>query len=245
MAVALNLAPATTSAHPADEGELWRELQEQYGRPSDKEPEEEIEEPAAPPPPPMLSIIGSTIVLGYKHILPSGIDHILFVLGLFFASTQFRPLLIQVSSFTVAHTVTLALASLGLVELPANIVNPLIALSIAYVAIENILFHRMTLWRPFIVFGFGLLHGLGFASAFIRFDQVAGQDTPGLFFPRLISFNIGVELGQLSILLIAYALMHWFYERKWYDARVRIPISLLIAAVGIYWVYEAVTTGTY
>ena len=99
--------------------------------------------------------------LGFVHIVPEGADHILFVLGLFLLSARLRPLLWQVTAFTVAHAVTLTLAALGYVSLPSGLVEPLIALSIAYVGIENALVDRLTRWRPAVVFGFGLLHGLG------------------------------------------------------------------------------------
>ena len=136
---------------------------------------------------------------GFDHIVPLGVDHILFVLGLFFLSTHLRPLLWQVSAFTLAHTITLALAALGYVTVPASIVEPLIALSIAYVAVENIFLRTLSPWRPFIVFGFGLLHGLGFASVLAQFGLPEQN-----FVPALIGFNIGVEIGQLSVIAVAY-----------------------------------------
>lgn len=176
------------------------------------------------------------IVVGFEHIIPKGIDHILFVLGLFFFSTRLRPLLLQVSAFTVAHTVTLALATFGIVNLPGSIVEPLIALSIAYVAFENILSKRMSPWRPVLVFGFGLLHGLGFAS-------VLGEVglAPGLAAVGLIAFNIGVELGQLAVIFTAFLLVgFWFGAKPWYRARIAIPASVVIGLVGLYWVVERV-----
>uniref|UniRef100_UPI0035661A0A HupE/UreJ family protein n=1 Tax=Loktanella salsilacus TaxID=195913 RepID=UPI0035661A0A len=111
----------------------------------------------------------SYVPTGFDHIVSLGVDHILFVLGLFFLSSALKPLLWQVSAFTLAHTITLALAALGYVTVPASIVEPLIALSIAYVAVENIFLRRLSPWRPFIIFGFGLLHGLGFASVLAQF----------------------------------------------------------------------------
>lgn len=232
--------PQYASAHPSED-ELIRQLEEQYGRPRPSQdpdrqaqPElEQLEEEAAPPG--FLQTVGDYLVIGYQHILPKGVDHILFVLGLFLASTRFRPLLIQVTSFTVAHTATLALAILGYVSIPASIVEPLIALSIAGVAIENIVLKQMSPWRPVVVFGFGLLHGLGFAGVLVEIGMPQGQFVTGL-----ISFNVGVELGQLSVLLMAYALLHWFYNRDWYRLRVQIPISAIIAAVGLYWTIERI-----
>lgn len=147
------------------------------------------------------------IPVGFDHIVPKGLDHILFVLGLFFLAARFRPLLLQVSLFTVAHTITLALAALGYTQFVddftqgtlgvafIDIVEPLIALSIAYVAIENIFMKGISPWRPFVIFIFGLLHGLGFASVLAEFGLPEGT-----FVAALIGFNVGVEIGQLAVI---------------------------------------------
>jgi hypothetical protein len=176
----------------------------------------------------------SYIPVGFDHIVPKGLDHILFVLGLFFLSTRAKPLLWQVTAFTLAHTVTLALSSLGYVSVPARIVEPLIALSIVYVAIENIYSDRLSRTRPLVVFGFGLLHGLGFASVLGEFGLP--EDA---FVPALIGFNIGVELGQLTVIAAA-ALLCWTWaaRQSWYRQAVSIPASVAIALVASYWVYE-------
>ncbi|WP_432256201.1 HupE/UreJ family protein [Limimaricola sp. AA108-03] len=173
------------------------------------------------------------IPVGFDHILPKGLDHILFVLGLFFLAARLKPLLWQVSAFTLAHTVTLALAALGYVSVPAAIVEPLIAASIAFVALENIFFPRLGLWRPIVVFGFGLLHGLGFASVLGEFGLPAGS-----FVPALIGFNIGVELGQLTVIAIAFLVVGLAWKRDWYRQVVAIPASAAIALIGAYWVVE-------
>ncbi len=176
------------------------------------------------------------VVIGFEHIVPKGLDHILFVLGLFFFSLRIRPLLYQVTSFTVAHTVTLALATLGIVTISPAIVEPLIAASIVYVAVENVLFRKMTPWRTAVVFGFGLLHGLGFASVLGEIGL-----SPARFLTGLIGFNIGVELGQLAVILVAFlAVGLWFGRRAWYRSAVSVPASVLIAAVGAYWFVERV-----
>lgn len=177
----------------------------------------------------------SYIPVGFDHILPKGLDHILFVLGLFFLSTRLRPLIWQVSAFTLAHTVTLALGALGWVNVPGSIVEPLIAASIVYVAVENIFASGLNPWRPVIIFGFGLLHGLGFASVLGDFGLPEGQ-----FIPALIGFNIGVELGQLAVIAIAFALVFWAMKKDWYRARIAVPASCVIAAVGAYWFVERV-----
>ena len=177
----------------------------------------------------------SYIPVGFDHILPKGLDHILFVLGLFFLSTRLRPLIWQVTAFTLAHTVTLALGALGWVNVPGAIVEPLIAASITYVAVENIFHSALNRWRPLVIFGFGLLHGLGFASVLGDFGLPAGQ-----FVPALIGFNIGVELGQLAVIAIAFVLVGWAMKRDWYRRAIAVPASCVIAAVGAYWFIERV-----
>lgn len=153
----------------------------------------------------------SYVPTGFDHIVPLGVDHILFVLGLFFLSTHLRPLLWQVSAFTLAHTITLALAALGYVTVPASIVEPLIALSIAYVAVENIFLRTLSPWRPFVIFGFGLLHGLGFASVLAQFGLPEAN-----FVPALIGFNIGVEIGQICVIAVAFLCV---YQAREYSER--------------------------
>ncbi len=175
------------------------------------------------------------IPVGFDHILPKGLDHILFVLGLFFLSARLAPLLWQISAFTLAHTVTLALGALGVVNVPGSIVEPLIAASIVYVAVENIFAKKLNPWRPVIVFGFGLLHGLGFASVLGEFGLPDGQ-----FIPALIGFNIGVEVGQLTVIALAFVAVGWLAGRPWYRRVISIPASCAIAAVGAFWVVERV-----
>ncbi len=168
--------------------------------------------------------------LGFKHIIPLGIDHILFVLGLFLFSTKLRPLFIQISAFTLAHSITLALAMLGLFSLPARIVEPLIALSIAVVAIENIFFRTLRPWRWILVFCFGLVHGLGFASALKDLGLVKSQ-----FLTILVGFNVGVEVGQLTVISGATLLTIWFWKKRWYFKGIVLPGSIGIAAIGLFW----------
>lgn len=172
---------------------------------------------------------------GVEHIIPKGTDHILFVLGLFFSSLVLRPLFWQVTAFTLAHTITLALAALGFVQIPGNIVEPLIALSIVWVAIENCVFKKPSKWRPLVVFGFGLLHGLGFAAVLSDYGLPEGS-----LVSSLLAFNIGVEIGQLFVLLAAAALFWRIRNKSWYRRRVQVPASLLIALVGLFWFVERV-----
>ncbi|MEP7083115.1 MAG: HupE/UreJ family protein [Betaproteobacteria bacterium] len=183
-----------------------------------------------------LQVAAQYVVLGFTHILPKGLDHILFVLGLYLLSTRWKPLLIQVTAFTVAHSITLGLSIYGIFSLPATIVEPLIAASIAYVAIENVLTNRLHAWRPFVVFGFGLLHGMGFAGVLREIGLPRSE-----FLSALVSFNVGVELGQLTVITLAFVLTGiWFRNKPWYRSRIVVPASLLIAATGLYWTVERV-----
>jgi hypothetical protein len=174
--------------------------------------------------------------MGFTHILPKGLDHILFVLGLFLLSPQLRPLLVQVTAFTVAHSITLALGLYGYVEISPKIVEPLIAMSIVFVAVENLMTTKLTPWRPFVVFAFGLLHGLGFAGIL----QELGLP-PDQYVTALVGFNVGVEFGQLAVIALAFfATAYWFSQRSWYRARIVQPASLLIAAAGLFWTIERI-----
>ncbi len=178
--------------------------------------------------------------IGIGHILPGGLDHILFVLAIVLASPHIRPLLIQVSAFTVAHTVTLALAASGVVSPPTAIVEPLIAATIAWVAVENLIFGDITRWRPLLVFGFGLIHGLGFAGFFGELGLPSGQ-----FWSALIGFNIGVEIGQLAVVAAGGLVLYGFLravprdeKARHYRRFVEVPGSLLIGLTGLWWVWE-------
>ena len=186
------------------------------------------------------STIWLYLKVGVGHILPGGLDHILFVLALVLTSTQTRALLIQVTTFTVAHTVTLGLAASGLISPPASIVEPLIAASIAFVAIENLFVREMPRWRPLVVFGFGLLHGMGFAGFFGELGLPDGQ-----FWSGLIGFNIGVEVGQLAVVAVALILLvtirkdfGWFKDERRYRTWIVAPASLVIGLVGAWWTIE-------
>ena len=181
------------------------------------------------------------IPIGFDHIVPKGLDHILFVLGLFFLSARMRPLLTQVSLFTLAHTITLALAALGYVVVPGSFVEPLIAASIVYVAVENIFMKNLSPWRPFVVFGFGLLHGLGFASVLAEFGLPKSA-----FVPALIGFNIGVEIGQLAVIAVMF-LCVWQVLRvdrgsnEAFQGKV-LYVVLGVAAAALIWLNPSVTS---
>lgn len=179
--------------------------------------------------PTRLEIVRQYLWLGYTHILPKGLDHILFVLGIFLLSPRWKTMLWQVTAFTVAHSITLGLSIYEVVSLPPRIVEPLIALSITYVAIENLLTRELKPWRLALVFGFGLLHGLGFAGVLKELGLPREE-----FVTALLTFNLGVEGGQLTVIAAALLTVAPFVHRPWYRRRLAIPASLTIAVMGLY-----------
>jgi hypothetical protein len=182
------------------------------------------------------AIVWEYIVLGFTHIVPKGVDHIVFILGLTLISKRLIDLVIQVTAFTVAHSVTLAMGLYGVLTLPASIVEPLIAASIVFIAVENCVQTQVKRSRTLIVFGFGLLHGLGFASVLTELGLPARDFVVGL-----LAFNVGVELGQLLIIAMAYfAVGIWLLQAPWYRIRVAMPVSVLIGSLGVYWFVERV-----
>ena len=179
--------------------------------------------------------ISKYVKSGFVHIIPLGLDHILFVLALFLSTTRFGTLLWQVTAFTLAHSVTLALSSLGFISLSGSIVEPLIALSIVWMAIENIRSEEAGQRRIWVIVIFGLLHGLGFASVLSEFGLP--QEA---FLMALFSFNVGVELGQLTVLGVAAALLMAWSKKPTYRMFVQIPLSAIIGLIGAYWFVERV-----
>jgi hydrogenase/urease accessory protein HupE len=174
------------------------------------------------------------LALGFTHIVPKGLDHMLFVLGIYLLSGRARSVFWQVSAFTVAHSITLGLSMYGIVAVPPKVVEPLIALSIAYVAIENIFLSELKSWRVALVFGFGLLHGMGFAGALKELGLPRSE-----FVTALVTFNVGVEAGQLAVIGAAFALVGWYCaDRVWYRRRVVVPTSMLIACTAVYWTIQ-------
>lgn len=176
------------------------------------------------------------LTLGFTHILPNGLDHMLFVLGIYLLSQRARTVLWQVSAFTVAHSITLGLSLYGLIHVSPRIVEPAIAISIAYVAIENVFLKELRSWRVALVFAFGLLHGMGFAAALQELDLPRSE-----FLTALLSFNVGVEAGQLAVIGVAFLFIGWqFSQRIWYRSRVVIPASAAIACMALYWTVERI-----
>jgi len=174
------------------------------------------------------------IKAGFEHIIPLGIDHILFVMGLFFSTLKLRSLILQVTAFTFAHSITLALAALGFVKLQLSLVEPLIFLSIVWVAFENTFFKKTTKWRPLVVFSFGLLHGLGFATLLTEYGLPKDN-----FISLLLAFNVGVEFGQFAVLLAAFILVRLIYIKTEYKNQLKIPASMLIGCIGLFWFVES------
>jgi hypothetical protein len=179
------------------------------------------------------------LALGFEHILPEGTDHILFVLGLFLLSCHLKPLLWQVTAFTVAHSITLGLAMYGVFRLPSSVVEPLIAASIAFVAVENICTPELKPWRPVVVFCFGLIHGLGFSSVLLSLGLPRHD-----FATALVAFNGGVELGQLAVITATFLVVGWWRNKKWYRRVIVIPVSALIAATGVFWTVQRIMLAT-
>ncbi len=174
---------------------------------------------------------------GFGHVLPEGLDHSLFVLGIFLLCRQWKPLLLQISAFTLAHSVTLALATLGPLSAPPRLVQTLIAATIALLALEN-------LWKPAysnrrlaLVFSFGLIHGLGYASALGAFS--IPKDS---VLVALAGFNLGVEAGQIAVLALALLLTGWIRSEALFQRWVSTPASSLIGLTGLYWALKPLWT---
>ena len=192
--------------------------------------------------PSLWDIIKRYVHSGIIHIVPHGLDHILFVIGLLAFSLSGHHLLWQVSLFTIAHTLTLAAASLGWITISPSLIEPLIALSIAYIGIENLLQKSsqsgpsLRLARSGVVFAFGLLHGLGFASVLAEFGL-----PDSAFIASLISFNMGVEIGQLMIVVPLFVLLKVIAPTpRYYRYLFQAPVSVVIAVIGLYWAMERV-----
>lgn len=184
-----------------------------------------------------LEIAGKYVVLGVEHIL-SGLDHVLFVLGLILLGGNLKSLIKTVTAFTIAHSITLTLAVTKILQPSPRFVEPLIALSIVAIAFENLRprkpveeGQKTADYRPYVAFGFGLLHGFGFAGALGEIGLQGGE-----LANALLSFNIGVELGQACIILAAAPLIAWALKAKpevWKKAAA--VCSGGIAVVGGYW----------
>jgi hydrogenase/urease accessory protein HupE len=192
---------------------------------------------ASAPPRASLARAGSMVRMGVEHIL-TGYDHLLFLLGLVLACRSVRVLLGAVTAFTAAHSITLAVSTLGLWAPPPSLVEPLIAASIAYVGLENLIAPSARgRWR--LTFPFGLVHGFGFAGA-LREVHFARESLPVV----LGAFNVGVELGQLAVLTAMVPVVLAMRRRSWFRRRGRIALNGAVAVTGFAWTVLRVFGGT-
>jgi hydrogenase/urease accessory protein HupE len=180
---------------------------------------------------------GSWVESGFRHVVPLGLDHMLFIIGLFLMVPEWKPLIKQSLMFTLAHSVTLALSVLGWISLPSRMVEVLIAFSIAFIGVENLFSHKVGKLRLFLVLAFGLIHGMGFAS--VLADKLEGIPRERLTVP-LLGFNIGVELAQITVLATAFLLL--WPLRKW-TLQVQNAGSVLVALAGFGWMIERIFFG--
>jgi hydrogenase/urease accessory protein HupE len=172
--------------------------------------------------------------LGFRHILPEGLDHVLFIIGICLINKKIKPIIWQATAFTIAHTIALALSMKNVIAAPAGIIEPIIAASIVFVAIENLLLQKMKPWRLLLIFGFGLVHGMGFASSLN--DIGLPRDT---FYTSIGMFNLGVEICQLLVIgMVYFLLIKPFHQYAWYRKGIVFPVSLIIAVVSSYWMLE-------
>ncbi len=178
------------------------------------------------------SSFGSWVVSGYRHVLPLGLDHMLFIFGLFLLALKWRPLMWQSLLFTLSHSATLALSVLGWMRLDARLVEILIAFSIAFIGVENLFSHKVGKLRYALVFGFGLVHGMGFAT--VMADKVKGIPRSQLTQP-LLGFNIGVELAQISVLAASFLI---FWPIRKHTRLARTVGSVIVALAGGGWMVQ-------
>jgi hydrogenase/urease accessory protein HupE len=169
--------------------------------------------------------------LGVGHIL-SGYDHLLFLFGLLIAKMTRTGYLKILTAFTLGHSVTLGLATLDIMSIPPSIIEPLIAASIVYVAVENIV-NRNLKYRWLLTFGFGLVHGFGFAD--IMKGTLSNHIALSLF-----SFNFGVEIGQLLVLAIVFPFIWAIRQVKWEQRKVIAGLSGISGCLGLFWFVERV-----
>lgn len=186
----------------------------------------ELVSPSAGTPP-----LVHALVEGILHVVPEGLDHILFILGIFLLRREWKPLLWQSLAFTAAHTLTLGLTAGGVISPSPRWVEAAIALSIAALAVENLLTREFRPWRLALVFAFGLVHGMGFATALA---PVLGSGDG--FLPRLVATNLGVEIAQVGVLAVAWILTGWHASPNY--AKFRTVANLALAAVALFWFVE-------
>jgi hydrogenase/urease accessory protein HupE len=181
----------------------------------------------------------SFFALGVEHIV-TGYDHLLFLAALLLVCKNLREAAAVITFFTIAHSITLSLAALDIVRLPGRIVEPAIAASIVYVGLENIFGRHRFIWRALVTFAFGLVHGLGFASA-LR-EVGLGSSSMGIAMP-LLKFSIGLETGQLCIAAVFLRLLLTLRRREGYETYLVPACSVLVSLLGGYWLVTRVLAG--
>jgi hypothetical protein len=185
---------------------------------------------------PTTDVVGFYLRLGILHIIPYGFDHILFITGLCLLNTKINSILWQATAFTVAHSITLALSMKNIIIAPSAIVEPIISLSILFVAVENIMVNKLSPWRIMIVFLFGLIHGMGFASSLNEIGLPRNK-----FFTSIVSFNAGVEIGQIAVITTVFlSVILYFGKKPWYKKFLVYPLSILIGLVATYWTIQRI-----
>jgi hypothetical protein len=174
--------------------------------------------------------------MGFTHILPNGFDHILFIFGIYLLSPNLKTVFIQVTAFTIAHTITLTLSTYDIISFHSDIIEPIISVSLMIIAIENIFAKEIKPWRITIIFIFGLIHGLGFASGLKELGLPKSE-----FITALVTFTAGVELGQAAVILLAYFFIgKWFATKSWYHSKIVTSLSIMIAVIALYWTIERI-----
>jgi hypothetical protein len=172
--------------------------------------------------------------LGIEHIL-TGYDHLLFLFSLLVVTREFWTAFKIITFFTIAHSITLALAAMNIVDIPSSIVEPLIAATIIYVAVENLIRGEHPKGRQWLTFFFGLVHGFGFAAV-LREMGISSLET-GILVP-LFSFNLGVELGQITVAAIVLPIVWWLHKKPALEPYLTPVCSVLASLAGAYWLIE-------
>lgn len=176
------------------------------------------------------------LFMGCEHVLPLGFDHILFILALFFLNSELKTAIVQCSIFTLAHSITLALYALGYINFNTKIIEIIIAFSIFVVAFENIFQSKLKPWRVFLVFIFGLIHGIGFATVLKNIGLPKNE-----IITALIGFNCGVEIAQILIILFCYFFIaKLFKEKVWYQTKFTQPLSLILSCIALFWIIQRI-----
>ncbi|MGZ5000591.1 MAG: HupE/UreJ family protein [Methylomonas sp.] len=172
--------------------------------------------------------------LGIEHIV-TGYDHLLFLFGLLLVTHSFWPAIKIITFFTIAHSITLACAGLNIIDLPSSFVEPFIAATIGYVGVENLIRGDHPKGRHWLTFGFGLIHGFGFASVLQEMEISSG--TTGILLP-LLSFNLGIETGQITVASVVLPLIWWLNNKPAIAEKFLKACSVVVSLMGAYWLLE-------